>query len=242
MQLGFDLIGEEVEREDPKETMKELCVNCTSCRLSQLHPANRGMIYRGNINAKIAVIGIAPGEAETEKGTAMIGASGKLLEQWLRYINVDTRTQVFITNIVQCMPPKKKINGRMKQRDPERDEINACFGPRCLRVLRSMPNLEIVMTLGWLTAKAFLGTKDDMNTPKTKTHEGQWFESSLLPGIPIFCLSHPAEIIYSDSDDKKMTIQNCLDCFKREYLVSRKVIDLGQQAREAREALGLGVN
>lgn len=242
MQLGFDLLGEEeFAREDATEVMKELCVNCSSCRLCQLHPANRGMIYRGNLNGRIAIVGIAPGDTETEKGAALIGASGKLLEQWMRYIGVDTRTDTFITNIVQCQPPKKKINGRLKQRDPDKDEVNACFGPRCLRVLRAMPKLEVVITLGWQTAKAFLGTNDEKSVPKTKTHEGQWFESSLLPGVAIFCLSHPAEIIYSDSDDKKMTIQNCLDHFKREYLQTRKVVDLAATARENREALGLGL-
>ena len=253
MQLGFDLFGEDTfAKEDPVEVMKELCVNCTSCRLAQLHPVNRGMIYRGNLNAKIAIVGIAPGDTETEKGAALIGASGKLLEQWMKYIGVNTRNDtgnVFITNIVQCQPPKKKINGRMKQRDPDRDELGACFGPRCLRVLRAMPNLEVVITLGWLTAKAFLGTTDDKVIPKTKTHEGQWFESSLLPGIAIFCLSHPAELIYAASrdnkdaasDEKKMAIQHCLDYFKREYLQTGKVKGLAKVARERREEMGLGL-
>ncbi len=199
------------------------------------------MVYRGNLNARIAIIGMAPGDTETEKGSALIGASGKLLEQWMRYIGVDTRIDTFIMNVIQCQPPKKKINGRMKQRDPDKEEINACFGPRCLRVLRAMPHLEVVITLGWLTAKAFLGTTGDAVVPKVKTHEGQWFESSLLPGVGIFCLSHPAEIIYSDSEDKKMAIQHCLDHFKREYLQTRKVVDLAATARENREAVGLGL-
>ncbi len=235
MQLGFNLGGYEEEKEDPKKVMQELCINCQDCRLGQLHPANRGMIYRGNLDAKIAVIGIAPGVTETEKGTAMIGASGKLFEQWMKYINVDTKTQIFVTNLVQCMPPQKEIKGKLKQRDPNLDEINACFGPRCLRVLRAMPNLEVVITLGWQPAKLFLGTKSGTDIPKTKTHEGQWFESTLLPGVAIFCLSHPAELLYNDSDNKKMTIQNLLDCFRREYLNSKKVVKLAKQAMDNRD-------
>ena len=226
MQLGFDLGDSNVEKEDPKQVMQELCVNCQDCRLGLLHPSNRGMIYRGNIDAKIAVIGIAPGDTETEKGVAMIGASGKLFEKWMKYINIDTRTQIFVNNIVQCQPEKKEIGGIFKQRNPDRDEINACFGPRCLRILRAMPNLEVVITLGWLPAKMFLGTKEGIDTPKSKTHEGQWFESSLLPGVAIFCLSHPAELLYNESDNKEMTIQNFLDCFRREYVNTKKVVKL----------------
>lgn len=236
MQLGFDLGEETIEKEDPKQVMSELCINCTTCRLGLLHPANRGMIYRGNLDAKIVIIGIAPGATETEKGAAMIGASGKLMEQWMKYIGINTRTQVFITNLVQCMPDSKEIKGKLKQRDPDKSEIDACFGPRCLRVVRAMPNLEVVITLGWLAAKAFLGTKNDTDIPKTKTHEGQWFESSLLPGVAIFCLSHPAEILYSDSPNKKMIIQNCLDCFKREYLDKNKITELATKAKELRES------
>ena len=243
-QLGFDLLGDTTfEREDAKQVMKELCVTCTSCRLSQIHPTNRGMIYRGNVNARIAVVGIAPGDTETEKGAALVGNSGKLFEQWMKYIGIDTRVSTFITNIVQCQPPKedKDENGKSKQRNPDKDEIQACFGPRCLRILRAMPNLEVVMTLGWVTAKALLGTMNETATPKTKTHEGQWFESSLLPGIGIFCLSHPAELLHAESEERSETIRHCLDYFKREYLETGKVKALAQAAKERREELGLGV-
>jgi uracil-DNA glycosylase family 4 len=238
MQLGFDLGEDEVEQEDSKTVLKQLSTTCTNCRLSLLHPANRGMIYRGNLNARIAVVGIAPGPTETEKGSAMIGPSGKLFEQWMRYINIDTRTEVFITNICQCSPPSKEIDGKLKQRDPEKDEINACFGPRCLRVLRTMPNLQVIITLGWLPARVILGTKNDTDTPKTKTHEGQWFTTSLLPGVAVFCLSHPAELLHMEGDgkNKKMVIQGYLDCFKREYLDTDKVIKL-IKAVESREVV-----
>lgn len=251
MQLGFNLLATEPiedSQEDVKDVMKEISSNCIRCRLGHLHPTNRGMIYRGNINAKIAVVGIAPGDTETERGTAMIGKSGQMFEQWLKHIGLDANRDVFITNVIQCQPPKKKINGKMKQRDPERDEINACFGPRCLRVLRAMPNLDVVITLGWLAAKIFLGTQEDTAVPKTKTHEGQWFESSLLPGKAIFCLSHPAELLHKNqyskeeaSEERLNAIKVCLEHFKREYMKTRKVMDLAGAARKDREALGLGM-
>ena len=80
MQLGFDLGDKESKQEEVEQVMKELCVNCTSCRVSQRHLYNRGMIYRGSLFGRIAIIGIAPGSSETERGVAMIGESGKLME------------------------------------------------------------------------------------------------------------------------------------------------------------------
>jgi uracil-DNA glycosylase family 4 len=240
VQIGFSIF-EEFEKENVEDVLRELSSTCSSCRLSQIHPYNRGMVFRGNHLARIAVVGGAPADSETEKGVPLVGIAGKEFEKWMQYIGIDTRKDVFITNVLQCQPPKKVINGKRKTRDPEKDEINACFGPRALRVLRAMPNLEIVIVLGWVAAKAFLGTSNDENIPKTKTHEGGWFESSLLPGIGIFCLNHPQDIVHAESPEKKMVIQKFLGYFKREALEQKKIGDLAKAAQEAREELGLGV-
>ncbi|MGD0904914.1 MAG: uracil-DNA glycosylase family protein [Terracidiphilus sp.] len=240
MGTGFSFI-EDFEKEDVLEVLKELTVTCSSCRLAQDHPYNRGMVYRGNPMAKIAVVGAAPSDSETEKGVPLVGMVGREFEKWMAAINIDTQREIFITNVIQCMPPKVMLNGKKKVRDPEKDETNACFGPRCLRVLRAMPNLEAVMILGWPAAKAFLGTSNDENIPKTKTHEGGWFESSLLPGVGIFCLNHPADIVFAESSEKKMIIQKFLGYFKREALVEKKISGLAKAAQERREELGLGV-
>ena len=240
MPIGFNFV-DEFEQEDVMAVLKELTAVCSSCRLSQGHPYNRGMVYRGNPHAKIAIVGDAPSDSETEKGVPFVGMTGKEFEAWMAYIGVDTQKHAFITNITQCMPPKTPINGRLQVRDPAKDEINACFGSRCLRVLRAMPNIEVVMVLGWVAAKAFLGTSNDESTPKTKTHEGGWFESSLLPGIGIFCLNHPADIVHAESAEKKMIIQKFLDYFKREALEQKKIGGLAKVAQARREALGLGV-
>lgn len=239
-QIGFNLIDDS-EQEDVNQVLKELSTNCTSCRLSQGHPQNQGMVFRGNPGARIAIVGTAPGDGETERGVPLVGMVGKEFEKWMAYAGLNTQKDVFITNIIQCQPPKKEISGKRRTRDPERDEINECFGPRCLRVLRAMPNLEIVMVLGWIAAKAFLGTSNEENIPKTKTHEGGWFESSLLPGIGIFCLSHPADIVHLDSPEKKMVIQKFLGYFKREVLIENKIGALAKVAQQQREELGLGV-
>jgi DNA polymerase len=240
MQTGFNIF-EDFEKEDVGEVLKELSSKCEDCRLSQLHPFNRGLVYRGNPYAKVAVAGAAPSDSETEKGVPLTGLVGREFEKWMAFVGLDTSKDLFITNVIQCQPPKKEINGRKKTRDPEKDEVTACFGPRALRVLRAMPNLEVIIVLGWPAAKAFLGTSNDENVPKTKTHEGEWFESSLLPGIGIFCLNHPADIVHADSQEKKMIIQKFLSYFKREALEEKKIVELAKTAQLKREELGLGV-
>jgi uracil-DNA glycosylase family 4 len=226
MQMNLmDLVA--AEKEDVRVVLKDLLRTCSACRLSMIHPENRGLIWRGNPDAKIAVIGEAPGDTETEMGLPLIGPSGKEWERWAKFLQLDTKVDCLLTNVVQCQPAKKKIDGRLQQQSPEKDEITTCFGSRCLRVMKAMPNLEVVMTLGWVAAKALLG-----GDPKARTHEGGWFYTNILPGVAVFCLVHPAYILRDPSPEKSSKVEHCLRLFKQEYLVSKKVLALAQQAKE----------
>jgi uracil-DNA glycosylase family 4 len=208
-------------REDFTLVMKDISKSCDACRLGAvLHPQNRGIIWRGNLEARIAVISEAPGDGEMEKGLPLVGKSGQLWERWAKYINLDTKKDTFITNVVQCQPEKvrDKATDKLAQRAPHDDEIAACFGPRCLRVMRSMPNLEVVLTLGWVAARVILGGE-----PKSKTHENKWFKTSILPGVAIYCMVHPSFIVREPSQAKSEVVKKGLDQFRREYLELRKI-------------------
>lgn len=242
MQLSFFTDLPDDPKEDVREVLKTLSVNCKDCRLSLIHPFNQGIIHRGNPFAKVAILGEAPRNGETEKGVPWVGAAGKELDKWIREMTLDPYKDVFIMNTVQCQPPKEARAGKLQQREPHRDEIGACFGPRTLRVLRAMPNLKILVTLGWVAAKAILAPyAAPQDSPKPKTHEGQYFETSYLPGVPVFCLQDPDQLIFKDVPDKKATVYKFLDYFKHEFIQSTKILELAQKAREDREAQGLGM-
>jgi uracil-DNA glycosylase family 4 len=209
------------EKEDIRDVIKDLSRTCQDCRLGVVyHPTNRGLIWRGNPDAKIAIIGEAPGDTETEKGLPLVGASGQLWEKWASYIGLDTKKDCLLTNIVQCQPDKVRdtSTGRLAQRAPDDQEKKACFGPRCLRILRAMPNLEVVLTLGWQAAGSILGGE-----PISKTHENRWFRTSILPGVAVFCMVHPAFVLREPSPEKQGKVRTGLDYFKREYLLLKKV-------------------
>jgi DNA polymerase len=225
-----------MEQEDVKDVMKSLAVSCENCRLGLLHPTNRGLIYRGNPLAKLAFVHEAPRDSETERGVAMIGSHGKEFERWMQLLGLDTRNDVFITTVVQCQPPREEKAGKMTQREPDESEVSSCFGPRCLRVFRAMPNLEVVVTLGWPAARAFLGGK-----PIAKTHDSQWFETSLLPGKPLFCMVDPVWVVRDPSPEKSTAVERSLTLFQREYLKERWVVGMAADAQAVREEQGLGL-
>jgi uracil-DNA glycosylase len=226
----FDIIE---EQEDVNTVIKELSHTCTSCRLSILHPMNKGLIHRGNPLAKIAVIAEAPGDTETERGIPLVGRSGQEFERWMQILKLNPRKDLWISNVISCQPDKIMKEGRMQQDHPKPDEIAACFAPRTMRVLKAMPNLEVVITMGWVAAKALLG-----GDPGIKTHEGQWFESSLLPGRAIFCLVHPAYVLRQkdNNPDAAGPTERCLDYFKYEYLDGNKdILEYAIGAKNSRE-------
>jgi hypothetical protein len=146
--------------------------------------------------------------------------------------NLSTLSSVYSANDIiahNCQPHKIEKEGKMQQEAPDKDEITACWVPRGLRVLKAMPNLEAVITLGWVAAKALLGGE-----PKSKTHEGNWFESTALPGIAIFCMVHPSFVLREPSPEKDSRVAECMKSFKREYLENKKCHLLAQEVKKHR--------
>jgi len=90
--------------------------NCKKCILwKERKNAAPG---EGPVNAKIMIIGQAPGANEDKTGRPFIGRAGQLLNQLLKIANIK-REKVFITSIVKCFPPKN--------RKPTKREIQACL-------------------------------------------------------------------------------------------------------------------
>ena len=82
---------------------------CTTC--TQQVPGE------GDPQARVVVIGEAPGAREDAAGRPFVGASGKLLDTLLAEAGL-TRSDVFITNVVKARPPGN--------RDPRADEVAHC--------------------------------------------------------------------------------------------------------------------
>lgn len=142
----------------------------------------------GNADARIVLIGEAPGRQEDEQGLPFVGASGKFLNEMLGAAGLD-RDDVYITNIVKYRPPKN--------RDPSPEE-KAEFLPFLLRQL-DIIQPDIVMTLGRHSMEHFLpgakiGEVHGQAVPQVTTGEdGSQREWLLVP------LYHPAAALYNGS-------------------------------------------
>lgn len=62
----------------------------------------------GPSNAKIAIIGEAPGFEEDKKGIPFVGPAGQLLDRLLRSAGI-TREELYLTNVIKYRPPNNDI-------------------------------------------------------------------------------------------------------------------------------------
>jgi len=120
---------------------------CTRCELHRTR--TKSVPGEGPGDARVMLIGEAPGWNEDQQGRPFIGAAGKFLDELLAAAGL-TRSEVFITNVVKSRPPGN--------RDPLPDETVACapFLERQIEVI----DPEVIVTLGRFSmAKWFPGER-----------------------------------------------------------------------------------
>ncbi len=151
--------------------------------------ANKTVFGDGNPNAKIILVGEAPGADEDRIGKPFVGRSGQLLDKMLAAIGID-RSQVYITNILMWRPPGN--------RTPTSAEVAVCL-PFLKRKIELI-NPEIIVALGAPAANALLDAEETISKIR-----GKWLEYSPLPGksIPLLPTFHPAYLLRNPAQKSK---------------------------------------
>ena len=143
------------------------------------------VISRGNPNAKLLLVGEAPGPQENIKGKPFVGPAGQLLDKILQAADFDPETDVYITNSVFRMPPGE--NGA-NFRKPNDKEIEY-YRPFVFDIIRLMNPLVILLT-GNVACQSVL-QKTGITSLRGKWTEfgGRWL-------MPIF---HPSYLLRNQS-------------------------------------------
>ena len=144
----------------------------------------------GPLNAKIALIGEAPGGDEEKQGRPFVGKAGKNLTELLNTIGL-SREEIYITNTVKIRPTKiSPKTGNNLNRPPDKNEI-VFFKPFLLRELEIIAP-DYIVTLG----NVALNAVSDKKTGIGDCH-GRITDTGLY--VNVFALYHPAAIIYNQS-------------------------------------------
>jgi len=143
------------------------------------------VISRGNPNAKLLIIGEAPGPQENIQGVPFVGRAGQLLDKILQAANFDPANDVYITNSVFRMPPGDDGKAFRK---PTNEEIEY-YHPYVLEIIRLVDPLIMLLT-GNVACQSILG-----KTGITSLR-GQWTQLQGRWVMPIF---HPSYLLRNPS-------------------------------------------
>ncbi|QQA43228.1 uracil-DNA glycosylase [Pelagovum pacificum] len=148
----------------------------------QLKAGARSFVFcDGNPDARLMIVGEAPGRDEDRLGRPFVGRAGQLLDRMLAAIGMardatDAERAVYITNVLPWRPPEN--------RKPEKAEIGMFLPFLEAHIALARPELLILM--GNTPCEALLGRAGITRL------RGQWTEVLGVPALPMF---HPAYLL-----------------------------------------------
>ncbi len=124
----------------------------TMLKFNKNFPGKNLVFSDGNKDAKVMIVGEAPGRTEDKLQKPFVGRAGKLLDGLLESINLN-RSKVYITNVVNYRPDKN--------RKPTTEEINEfkkllfkhieIISPKCILLLGATAALAVLNHIGPLS-------------------------------------------------------------------------------------------
>lgn len=163
--------------------------------------ANAGtniVISRGNPEAKLLIIGEAPGPEENVKGKPFVGRAGQLLDKILESAGFDPEKDVYITNSVFRLPPGEDGKAFRK---PTTQEIDY-YRPFVLEIIRLVDPVIMLLT-GNVACQSILG-KTGITSLRGKwtQMDGRWvmpiFHPSYLLRNPVREPGSPKALMWDD--------------------------------------------
>ncbi len=135
----------------------------------------------GDHQARLVLVGEAPGETEARQRRPFVGAAGRLLDEALGKAGL-SRDEVWITNTVKCRPVLGEAP-RYRNRAPTTAEVRL-WQPLLEEELKLLAP-RVVVCLGAVAAKAVIEPKFTMTRQR-----GQWLPTRF--GADALATYHPA--------------------------------------------------
>jgi DNA polymerase len=170
--------------------LQEAVAGCRACGLCE---SRRNTVFGvGPQQADWMVVGEAPGENEDLQGEPFVGQAGKLLDNMLRTLGLDRRTNVYIANVLKCRPPGN--------RNPEPQEVAQCepFLRRQVELLQP----KIILAMGRFAIQTLLQSTEPVGRLRGRVHQYQ--------GVPVVVTYHPAYLLRNLPDKAKAWADLCL--------------------------------
>lgn len=172
--MQFDLFEKPIRFETHADYIAAM-MNLTDDPLAQF--GGNMVIYRGNPDADLMIIGEGPGAEEDRLGKPYVGRSGQLLDKILESVNFDPENDIYVTNTVFRRPPNN--------RDPLPAELEY-YAPYLMEGIR-LVDPKVILLTGRFSMRVVLNERQGI----TKVR-GTWYQREGRWIMPMF---HPAYLL-----------------------------------------------
>ena len=165
--------------------LRDDILKCQKCPLKEF-PHVPG---DGSMNAKVLIVGEAPGKNEAELGLPFVGASGALLRLFLKQAGFE-EDDYYITNAVKCRPMNNSTPGML--------HIDACNEHLEREIDYFRPT--VILGLG-ITASLSL-YRDSTPSYRISDYRGLFYKNTFVgKEYDLFFTYHPAAALYDKSKE-----------------------------------------
>jgi DNA polymerase len=176
------------------DVWSDLAARVSSCTRCVLHKSRTQTVFGvGRRDARLFVIGEAPGADEDRQGEPFVGRAGQLLNAMLRAMGLP-RSEVYIANILKCRPPNN--------RDPQPEEQASCTPYLSQQIALVQP--RALLAVGRISAQWLLQT--DTPIGRLRGRVLSYGERN----TPLVVTYHPAYLLRSPLDKAKAWTDLCL--------------------------------
>ena len=181
------------------QTLELSCDACRNCGLAE--ERQQVVVGRGNPEARLMLIGEAPGAEEDASGLPFVGRSGQLLSGLIAEAGLDEEQDLYICNVIKCRPPGN--------RKPTAQEIDQCRP--WLEQQLTLINPPLVLLAGATALQALLGIRSGISKRR-----GQWHDQDQRAFMPVF---HPSYLLRFRSREpgspQDLTLQDLKEARRR---------------------------
>ncbi|MDA8162887.1 MAG: uracil-DNA glycosylase [Desulfobacteraceae bacterium] len=175
-----------------KSQLADVLVLLGNCKRCDLHKQRTNIVFgEGPDNARLFIVGEAPGREEDIEARPFVGPSGALLAKMLKAINID-RASAYITSVVKCRPPEN--------RTPRPEEIAACLPFLFMQIMAVSP--KFILALGQTAAQSLIGDKRAVHGLRGAFHP-LCLNKMEASDIKVLVTYHPAYILRHGGDRQK---------------------------------------
>lgn len=169
---------------DALESRVRTCERCGLCRSRK-----QTVFGVGAKNARLMIVGEAPGQEEDLRGEPFVGQAGKLLDNMLAAVGLNREQHVFIANVLKCRPPGN--------RNPEPEEVASCspYLRRQVELLRP----DLILVMGRFAAQTLVGTDASIASLRGRKHQYTMPDRQ----VPMIVTYHPAYLLRNLPDKAK---------------------------------------